>query len=214
MLQQILNIIYPQTCGICEKISKQPICKKCETSINELLQYKINNYSDKDFTRHLYLFKYTGIIREKIIQYKFQDKAYLNEMFVNFVVKNKKICGFFENCDIIMPVPISKNRKKARGYNQTELISRKIANEIENLVFEPCILKKVKDIIPQSTLTREKRKENVKNAYIVVNEEKIQGKNIVLLDDVFTTGSTVNECSRVLKVAGAKNIDVLTIAKD
>lgn len=214
MLQQILNLIYPQTCGMCEKICKEPICKKCKNKLNELLVCKINNYSDKNFTRHLYLFRYDGIIRDKIIQYKFQDKAYLSELFVNFITKNKKVCGFFKNYDIIIPVPISKNRKKERGYNQTAIIARKIANEIENLTFEQNVIKKIKDIVPQSTLNVEERVHNVKNAYIVVNSEKIQGKRLVLLDDVFTTGSTVNECSRVLKEYGAMNIDVVTIAKD
>lgn len=213
MLQQILNLIYPQTCGICEKISKEPICKKCETKLNELLVCKVNNYSDKNFIRHLYLFKYEGIIRERIIQYKFKDKAYINEMFVNFIIKNEKICGILKKYDIISPVPISNNRKKIRGYNQTELIARKLANILNNLVFEDS-LKKIKDIAPQSTLKGEQRIQNVKNAYGILNEEVIQGKNIILLDDVYTTGSTVNECSRVLKLAGAKNVDVLTIAKD
>lgn len=135
-------------------------------------------------------------------------------MFVNFIIKNKKICGIFKNYDIIIPVPISKNRKSKRGYNQTELISSKIAKYIQNLIYEPDVLKKVKNIVPQSTLTKQERQNNVNNAYIVVSKEKIQGKSLILLDDVFTTGSTVNECSKVLKEAGARNIDVLTIAKD
>lgn len=214
MLQQILNLIYPQTCGICEKISKEPICKKCQIKLEKLLVCKINNYSDKNFTRHLYLFRYDGIIREKIIQYKFRDKAYLNEMFVNFITKNEKICGFFKNYDIIIPVPISKNRKKERGYNQTEIIAKKIAKQMENLTFETDVIKKIKDIVPQSTLTVKERVHNVKNAYTVVNSERIREKRVLLLDDVFTTGSTVNECSKVLKENGAKIIDVLTIAKD
>lgn len=214
MLQQILNLIYPQTCGVCEKISKEPICKKCQTKLDELLVCKINNYSDKNFTRHLYLFRYDGIVRERIIQYKFKDKAYLNEMLVNFITKNKKICGFFKNYDIIIPVPISKNRKRKRGYNQTEIIAKKIAKQAENLTIETDLIKKIKDVVPQSTLTLEQRVQNVKNAYSVVNSEKIQGKRVLLLDDVFTTGSTVNECSKVLKENGAKIIDVLTIAKD
>lgn len=214
ILHQILNLIYPQTCGICEKISQEPICKKCQTKLDDLFIGKLNNYSDKYFTRHMYIFEYKGIIREKIIQYKFSDKAYLSDMFANFIIKNKKIYGFLKNYDIIIPVPISKNRKKQRGYNQTELIAKKIANNIENISLENKVLKKVKDIVPQSTLTQAERIENVKNAYTIINKEKIQGKSIVLLDDVFTTGSTLNECSRILEKANAKNIDILTIAKD
>ncbi len=179
-----------------------------------MLQCKINNYSDKNFVRHLYLFEYDGIIKEKIIQYKFKDKAYLNEMFVNFIVKNKKICGFLKNYDIIIPTPISKSRKKIRGYNQTELIARKICDKTNILHFEKDILIKTKNIVPQSTLTRKERQQNVQNAYDVINTEKIQDKKVLLFDDVYTTGSTVNECSRMLKMSGASMVDVLTIAKD
>ena len=76
------------------------------------------------------------------------------------------------------------------------------------------IIIKYKNIVPQSTLNQNGRKENIKNVYKVINKEKIKNKKILILDDIFTTGSTVNECSRILKEAGAKEIGILTIAKD
>lgn len=214
ILNQIINLIYPQTCGICEKIAKEPICKKCRNKLEELAICNIHNYSHQNFTRHLYLFAYKGIIREKIIEYKFSNKAYLNEMFVNFMIKNKKICGFLKKYDIMIPVPISKKRKQKRGYNQSQLIAKKLGKELKNLKLVTNVLQKQKDILPQSTLSQEERKKNVKNAYKIQNEQIIKNKTIILLDDVFTTGSTVEECSRMLKLAGARQVDVITIAKD
>ena len=214
ILLRILNLIYPQTCGICSKISKEAICKRCQNKISENYVCQIHNYSHQSFTRHLYMFNYEGIIRERIIQYKFSNKAYLNEMFTNFIIKNKKICGFLKNYDIIIPVPISKKRKLKRGYNQSEIIARKVSKELKSLKLETNVLLKVKDNVAQSTLSKEERAKNVKDAYKVQNEQIIKNKRIVLLDDVFTTGSTVEECSRVLKLAGVKQVDVITIAKD
>lgn len=214
ILKQIINLIYPQTCGICGKIVNEPICTKCRNKLEELAVCNIHNYSHQSFTRHFYLFTYKGIIREKIIAYKFSNQAYLHEMFVNFMIKNEKICGFLKKYDIIIPVPISKKRKQKRGYNQSQIIAKKLAKELDNLELVTNVLKKQKDIVPQSTLSQEERKQNIKNAYKIQNEQIIKNKTIVLLDDVFTTGSTVEECSRMLKLAGAKQVDVITIAKD
>ena len=100
-----------------------------------------------------------------------------------------------------------------RGYNQTQLIAKEIAKNIDIKLCDD-VLVKSKNTIAQSKLNKNKRKQNIKNAFKVLNLEKIQGKNILLFDDIFTTGSTVNECSKILKKTGAKTVGVLKIAKD
>lgn len=93
------------------------------------------------------------------------------------------------------------------------LIAKEIAKEL-NIQYEEKILQKVKDIKPQSLLSKEEREKNIKGAYKVNGQQKIQNKKILLIDDIYTTGSTVNECSNELKEAGASEIDIFTIAKD
>lgn len=208
-----VNLVYPNICGFCEKICKDDVCVKCKLEVEKLLKCKINYYN-KSFNKHMYLFEYKGIIREKIVQYKFNDKAYICKSFVNLMLKNKKMYSFLQNYDIIVPVPISKKRKHKRGYNQCELIARKIAKNIDNLQIASNVLYKKIDTVPQSTLNKKDRQQNVKNAYGVRNIQIINNKKILLFDDVFTTGSTVEECSKTLKNAGALTVDVLTIAKD
>ena len=115
--------------------------------------------------------------------------------------------------DIIIPVPISKKRKKERGYNQSLLIARKISSK-EKIKLGDKVISKVKNNNTQSKLNKEERAENVKNVYKITKDKEIINKNILLIDDIYTTGATLNECSRMLKQAGAKKIDVLTIAKD
>ena len=125
----------------------------------------------------------------------------------------KKILDETKIYDIIIPVPISKKRKKERGYNQSLLIARKISSK-EKIKLGDKVISKVKNNNTQSKLNKEERAENVKNVYKITKDKEIINKNILLIDDIYTTGATLNECSRMLKQAGAKKIDVLTIAKD
>ncbi len=130
------------------------------------------------------------------------------------MLKNKKVCRFLESYDIIIPVPIHKNRKLERGYNQSALIAKKIASNLNNIQYiEDVLLKKI-DNKPQSTKNKLDRKKDVIGAYYLKNQDKIKNKKILLLDDIYTTGSTVNECCRILKQANIRYVDVVTIAKD
>lgn len=217
MLDFILSLIYPNVCGFCNNICKESLCNQCEERINKILLCNIDNYEDdktKFFLRHIYLFKYNDEIRQKILDYKFNDKAYIYKTFSKIINKNEKICGFLEKYDIIIPIPIHKKRKNTRGYNQSELIAKEISKNFKNLNLEKDLLTKKENNKPQSTLTKIERDENVKNVYTLKNIDKIKDKKIVLLDDIYTTGSTVNECSRLLKLNGAKEIGIITLAKD
>lgn len=209
----LLEFIYPNVCGFCNKICKEEICNKCRMKIKK---YQINiviKPPNRYFNELISIFKYEGIIREKILQYKFNDKAYMRNTFAKIILKNKKLCGLLKKYDIIIPVPIHKSRKAQRGYNQTQLIASKIA-EYMDIEFCNNVLVKNKNTIAQSKLNRKKRIENIKGAFDILNLEKVQGKNVLLFDDIYTTGSTANECSRILKTAGAKTVGILTIAKD
>lgn len=212
--EKILNLIYPPNCVICGKDNREYLCKKCEKIVSKYVLNKTKKYLTKYFDSHIYIFKYEGIIRELIIDYKFKEKSYLCELFVKFLIKNEKICRFFKTYDIIMPVPIHKKRKAQRGYNQSALIARKIVQKWNNLQLEENVLQKQKNTIQQSKLNKKDRIENAKNVYKIDNKEKINNKNIILIDDIYTTGSTANECAKILKENGAKKVIIITIAKD
>jgi len=216
MLNFILNLIYPNVCGFCNTINNNHLCKKCELKLEKYKNTNIIDCSEinnKKFDYQINIFRYESIIREKLIQYKFNEKAYLFKTFSKIILNDKKICGFFEKYDIIIPVQIHKKRNLQRGYNQTELIAREIAKNT-NLILENKVLIKQKNIKPQSGLTKFQRENNIKNAFTAKNVNSIKNKNIILLDDIYTTGSTVNECCKVLKKLKVNKIAVLTIAKD
>ena len=213
-IEKILDLIFPPVCGICNKEINTYLCKNCEEEINKITCVGENKYSNKNFSTHMYLFNYEGIIRSKIISYKFDDKPYLYKSFCEIFVKNKKVCEFLKNYDIIISVPMYKKKKNQRGYNQSELIAREIAKKVKNIEYRSDILLKIKNTANQSLLNKEQRQENLKNAYEVKNKEYISNKNILIFDDIYTTGSTANECSKMLVEAGARSIGILTIAKD
>ena len=214
IIKYVINLIYPNVCGICDKLCDDDICKKCEIKLNNISKIKIDRYTNKYFKKHLYIFKYEGIIKERLIKYKFNERNYIYKAFVKFMLKNKKICDFFKNYDIIIPVPIHTKRRMERGYNQSALIAKEISKEIQKIDYlEDVLIKKINNK-PQSTKNKSERKNNVIGAYYMKNKEKINNKKILLLDDIYTTGNTVNECCKILQSANPKCIDVITIAKD
>ncbi len=130
------------------------------------------------------------------------------------MIKNENFCRIVKNYDIIISVPISKKRYKQRGYNQSLLIAKELSKKLDLKLVKNCLYKN-KNIVEQSKLGREKRMENVKGVYKIRNSEILNNKKILLIDDIYTTGSTVNECCKTLIYnANIKEIGVLTIAKD
>ena len=213
MLNNILELIYPNVCGICGEICKESLCKKCTIEMKKHEIDLINKNKKMYFNESMHIFKYNEIIRQRLIEYKFQDQSYMYKTFAKIILKNKKVCGFLEKYDIIIPVPIHKKRRLKRGYNQTELIAKEICKNI-NLELKIDVLSKQKNIVAQSELNKNERMQNIKNAFEVRNINEIIDKKILIFDDIYTTGSTVNECSKILKKAGVKQIGVLAIAKD
>ena len=211
----ILDFIYPPVCGICGKLNQNYLCKKCQKVLENQSKFVIDENQDfnQNFNKHLYIFKYEGIIRRMILNYKFNEKSYLYITFVNFLLKNEKFFKILKSYDTIIPVPISSERKNERGYNQSELLAKELAKKLNIECVKNCLIKN-KNIIEQSKLNKEERQKNIQGVYILKNKEKLINKKLLLIDDIFTTGSTVNECCKILKQANPRKIDVLTIAKD
>ncbi len=215
--EKILNLIYPQTCGICGKINENSLCKKCEIKLNKQAENRIikegTEIEDKYFNELMYIFRYEGQIRKLIIDYKFNDKSYLYKMFVNFLLKNQKIFENIKNYDTIIPVPISKKRKNERGYNQSLLIARNISEKTDLELMNNCLIK-TKNIIEQSKLNKEDRLQNIQGVYDLKNKKLLENRKILLIDDIYTTGSTANECSKTLRAAKPDKVGILVLAKD
>ncbi|GAH54355.1 unnamed protein product, partial [marine sediment metagenome] len=111
-----------------------------------------------------------------------------------------------------IPVPLHPKRKKKRGFNQAQIIAKELAR-IKGIELRDQMLLKIKNVPPQTSLRVEERAENVSGAFGVAKGDKIKGKVVLLVDDVYTTGSTIRECSSVLRNAGVKEVKALTVAQ-
>ena len=218
ILEKTINLIYPQVCSICGKLNTKSLCNRCKNKLEKEFEYDIDDYSqnlEKNFIEHHYFFKYKNLIRSQLLSYKFKEKPFIYKTISSFLENKQKNFEKLKKYDIIIVVPISRKRQKERGYNQSELIATEIAKTIP-LKIERNILYKVKDTAPQSSLNKQQREENVKQVYKAKNIQKIKNKKILIFDDIYTTGNTVNECAKKLIEKGIQknNIGILTIAKD
>lgn len=215
MIEQIINLIYPPKCGICGKINPEYLCAKCNLKLEKEAIWKIDQNQDtqNNYNERISIFPYKGIIRDLLLKYKFKEKSYLYKTIVNFLIKNEKIIAKIQNYDTMIPVPISNKRKKQRGYNQSLLIAKELTKNTNLKLDKNSLYKKI-DTKEQNKLNKEQRKTNIQNAYELKNEQILKNKKILLLDDIYTTGSTVNSCCKTLKQAKPKEIGIFVICED
>lgn len=209
-LKIILDYVYPNLCGICGKrINYNSFtCEICTSILKYYKERKINSYNE-NIDCLLNLYEYKGIIKKQLCKFKFNNEKYIGNFFSKILAQRILDLNLF--FDIIIPVPISKKRYKERGYNQSKIISKETAKTVKRKYYSNILIKS-KNNYKQSKLNINERKENVLGVYKVRNNQKIKNKIVLLIDDIYTTGATVNECAKVLKLAGAKNVIVATIA--
>lgn len=180
---------------------KIPFTSKLDKSFYE------KHYIDRFFC----VCEYTGMMRKAIIRFKSYGKAASFRTFGLFMTKKLKDKTNVESFDGIVYIPVSNKRLVERGYNQAYLLAKSISkltgiNVIKN------VLKRTLDTKSQKELNRTARIENIRGVFKVEKPDKIKEKNILLVDDIMTTGSTLNEASHVLKNAGAKKITAIVLA--
>ncbi|MCE9585480.1 ComF family protein [Candidatus Nomurabacteria bacterium] len=219
ILETILNIIFPVNCEICGK-NDTDFCLDCLILAPEAERenakwiFSMFDYRHPPIKKSIWLLKYKN---KKRLAKIFAEVLYgriLEELADLFVFEN------FNN-PILIPIPLAPKRKRERGYNQTELICENLikidaknsTKQNANFTFEKNILIKPKDTEHQARIkNRNKRLKNLKNSFMIKNPEKIKGRNIILIDDVTTTGATLDEARKTLKKYGAKKIFAFTIA--
>lgn len=208
--EKFLNYLYPNVCGICEKriFSNSYTCINC-LSILKCYRERIIINSNNFFDYMLNMYEYTGIIKKQIYKFKFKENKYIKNTFAELITQ--KVIKLKLKFDIIIPVPISYYRYLERGYNQCEEISKLIGKFLNKNVGLNILIKS-KNNKKQSTLHVNERKKNVLGVYNIKHQERIKNKIVLLIDDIYTTGATINECAKMLKIFGAKKVLVITIA--
>ena len=228
----LIDLIFPKKCVNCSK-SGDYVCANClpfisfdvknlclvcdKPTYNSLTHPKCKSrYSiDGCFSA----ISYNKIARKLIFNFKYKPylsdlKTFLSELFVESIIQNEQFMKLIANGEWLMaPVPLYGSKLRKRGYNQAEILSialsKKLNIPVQNL------LVRLKDTKSQFKLTKEERKENIKEAFELDDRSlKLEARNIFLVDDVVTTGSTLKEAANVLKRAGAKVVFGLTLARD
>ena len=220
MFAFIQNLIYPKFCVNCRHFGSY-LCVTCEKEVEFLqLQYCPGcKYVSKRGLTHKWcrtktrldgiqsLVYYAGPIRTLIQQIKYRHSfAIVAELLPQLLPKTFLE---FEPDLMIVPVPLSKERYQTRGFNQSEIIAKALGDAFTEPV-ETKWLKRIKNTATQTRLTREERILNLKDTFVASSE--VRGKSVLLIDDVWTTGSTLNEAANELKRKGAKRVYAFTIA--
>lgn len=226
----LIDLIYPAKCagcgGLIGEVEVPPFCAKCDETVVETegplcLICGIPSKGGEGrnficpecsrekpaFDRARCLFLYGGAVRDAILKLKYGSSPQVAGMFSGRFFGNLDF-----DCDLIMPVPLHKRRIIKRGYNQSVLIAVEASRALKKPLDRRTLVR-VRDTPPQSGLSRGQRFENMKSAFGVSAPEKIRDRRILLVDDVITTGATVNECAKVLKRCGAARVDVFAIAR-
>lgn len=216
ILSVILDLLFPAKCVFCRKVlsgKERDICGKCsnELPFTEGTHTHVHGEFFETCVAPLY---YRDAVRESFHRFKFQDMTKYAACYGHIIAECVRE-QLTKQYDLITWVPISAKRQQTRGYDQSMLLAYAVALELEDVAVET--LKKPVDTPAQSSLEdAAKRRANVIGAFEVVDPELIQGKRVLLIDDIITSGATLSECSRILLTAGAEAIvcAVLARAKD
>lgn len=208
----ILRLLYPPKCAFCGKLinaQSTGVCIECEKKLP--LVHGAAAVQKFPFitacTAPLY---YENEVRDSLLRYKFGKTTAYASVYAKFL--SKSIDENVNNCDIMTWVPLSRHRLRQRGYDQARLL----CEETAAILGMECIalLRKVRDVPAQSgTGSKEKRIANISGAYEVIDGDKVRDRNILLIDDIVTTGSTMSECARMLMMAGAKHVYSAAVAR-
>ncbi|MBI2609198.1 MAG: ComF family protein [Deltaproteobacteria bacterium] len=233
LVHKFIDFILPRICVLCEKYSSHKnICKNCIEEITFikpplcygcgipfLTEQREKAYCGKclnqknNIRKIRSLFLYEEVTKNLLWEYKFNKKIFLKKDFLKFILENKKHIDFsFENYDFFIPVPLHEDRFLERNYNQALMIAEELSRHFKVPILKNVLLK-TKITLPQSHLSQKERSTNLKKSFEIRNKSILKNKTILLIDDIRTTGSTLLECSKVLKLkTNLKIMDAFTLA--
>jgi ComF family protein len=199
-----LDLLFPRKCLGCKKEGAH-LCVGCVESIpleisTKQTQYLDHLYSAANFTHPL--------LNKAIKEFKYRFVRDLSESLARIVIKMIRECDLNLDSPTAIPIPLSRKRLNWRGFNQAELITQHLDWEINtNTIFRK------KSLRPQADIeNREEREANIKDSFELNHKISVEGRDFVLIDDVVTTGSTIDECAKILKQNGAKTVIGVTVA--
>ncbi|MFL6501854.1 MAG: double zinc ribbon domain-containing protein [Candidatus Udaeobacter sp.] len=233
LFQAAVSLLYPATCAICReqvragqylcdgcegKIVRivRPFCETCsepfDGSINTAFSCANCAHRTIHFKAAVAAYRGRGIVRDVIHEFKYNRQIHLRHLVARWLraaLDDERLRG--QQFDVLVPVPLHPARQRERGFNQATLLAELLSAHAAI----PCrsLLKRIRYTTTQTALDRAERMENLHNAFRLRKNTDVRGLRMLLIDDVLTTGSTLSECARVLKRAGAKSVHAATAAR-
>jgi ComF family protein len=233
LLQSAVSLLYPPVCTVCGRSirASEYLCDQCETKAVRIVAPFCQKCSEPfegsitgAFTcancahRAIYFdaavaaYRGRGIVRHIIHEFKYARQIHLRHLVARWLcaaLDDERLCG--RRFDVIVPVPLHPARQRERGFNQASLLAELLSART-SIPVKP-LLERTRYTTTQTALDRSERMENLHNAFRLRKNADVRGLGVLLVDDVLTTGSTLNECARVLKHAGAFSVHATTAAR-
>ena len=226
-MDKCLGMLYPQTCYFCGKIHTTEMCPECVEKLEYIDEPRCKRcgkpirYMEEEFChdctqgtfhyeqgKSIWLHK--GPVRWSVYQFKYHNRR----VFARFYAK--EWCRLYGEdikrwgIDVIIPIPLHKARRRKRGYNQAEILAKELGKQCHLLVDTKSVVRRV-DTRPQKELNNKQRKRNLNKAFYVTKHWK-KWKNVLLIDDIYTTGNTIDSVAELLMKKGAEKVYFLSIS--
>src|SRR5256886_9387016 len=233
LLEAAVSLLYPSVCTICgrsvgagEYLCDQceaktvrivaPFCQKCSEPFEGAITsaFTCANCAHRTiyFDAAVAAYRGRGIVRQMIHEFKYGRKIHLRHLVARWLhaaLDDERLCG--RRFDVIVSVPLHPARQRERGFNQASLLAELLSAQT-SIPAKP-VLERTRYTTTQTALDRSERMENLHNAFRLRKNADVRGLRVLLVDDVLTTGSTLNECARLLKRAGAFSVHAATAAR-
>ncbi|MCY7349937.1 MAG: ComF family protein [Cytophagaceae bacterium] len=223
MFHALLDLLFPRYCLACYGVlnrGEETICTTCRYEIprtitqpaaQEALQQKFYGRSEVASLGAFLTFTKGGKVQRVLRALKYKGHQEAGELLGRWYGAELKESGFDQAIDVIIPVPLHRKRQKERGYNQSDCFAKGLSESLE-IAWTTEILRKGKHVKSQTSMSRIQRMENVQDVFFVENPDRLVGKRVALVDDVITTGATLEACVEALKQNGCREVHILTIA--
>lgn len=226
-LDSLLELLYPHTCPFCGKVTKEEICSACKGKLpyikeprcmrcgkplsreNREYCYDCEKHAPA-YERGYALWLHGGSVQRCIYQFKYHNRRIYGRFFAKELFSRYEEAVRRWNITTIIPIPLSRKKRRIRGYNQAEILAVEFGR-MAGIPVERRSLVRIRNTRPQKQMNARERRSNVRNAFAWKGNRKIYG-NILLIDDIYTTGNTIDSAARELKKAGAGKVYFLTIS--
>lgn len=222
-----LRLLYPHVCPFCGCVTAEDICEDCRKDLEYIdeprcmccgkpIRRKDQEYCyDCERNSHVFekgyaLWVHRDGVQQAVYQFKYHNRRIYSQFFGGELLARygQAVQGW--DITVIIPIPLSRKRRRVRGFNQAELLARELGRGL-GITVDRKSLVRVRDTNPQKQMDVRGRRSNLKNAFAWKGKEPIRG-NVLLVDDIYTTGNTIDAAARVLKRSGAGKIYFLTIS--